>query len=481
MSLPHHDTAAGHGLASTIADDTNALVLAAEKGVIGALLITPERIDEIADRLAPSDFFRTAHGHIYSTILELRAATSPAAILAQLGPLAPAHDVTFAYLSSLTDGIPRAGNIQQDATVVKDHADARRLQATCREAVEELERYPRAVRNGLPSKLIEAATRFGGEDHATRPSPLRTDVDLIHGPDMEWLFDGIIPRDSVGVVVGEPETFKTWLAVDVAYATRTAGASVFGRVNPSASGRVIYVTNEGLAGFGVRCLGQMLSRELPFEAPVLDIWTDTVDLLSRASVMHFIATVVTPIKPMMVIFDTLAKNFTGDENSTADMSSVVNHLTLIRQSLDRGVVIVLHHMNAGGQRERGNTALRGGCDFMVFMSRTDDAATVSCSKQKDGEKFLPFTVELMPAVPGLPARVLRACDSAASDGTGPRLTEAQQRALDVLLDLGPDGATSTAWLRAYGGSKSTFYRVRTMLVRLGRVAEAGDRFRVKTR
>ena len=50
--------------------DTPPHDLSAERAVLGALLICAD-FSTLVDRLVPADFYRVAHQHIYSTMLEM--------------------------------------------------------------------------------------------------------------------------------------------------------------------------------------------------------------------------------------------------------------------------------------------------------------------------------------------------------------------------------------------------------------------------
>jgi hypothetical protein len=64
-------------------------------------------------------------------------------------------------------------------------------------------------------------------------------------------------------------------------------------------------------------------------------------------------------------------------------------------------VLVVHHTRLDGDRERGNTAFRGGTDTMISLERkTKELILMRCNKQKDAEDFEPIELKLkmVPAV-----------------------------------------------------------------------------------
>src|SRR5688572_5812607 len=54
-------------------------------------------------------------------------------------------------------------------------------------------------------------------------------------------------------------------------------------------------------------------------------------------------------------------------------------------------VLLIHHTNASGTRERGHSAMRGAADFMIEMRPEDDVVKLECSKMRNGPPFETMT------------------------------------------------------------------------------------------
>ncbi|MBQ9415733.1 MAG: replicative DNA helicase [Clostridia bacterium] len=104
---------------------------AAEKSVLGAILIDPESFTRVADFLKPEDFYLEVHQKIYECIIELFQkskaidAVTLADLLAQNQSIEQkeAEDI----LLRLADSVPGTRNIQDYARIVKDHSIRRNL------------------------------------------------------------------------------------------------------------------------------------------------------------------------------------------------------------------------------------------------------------------------------------------------------------------------------------------------------------------
>lgn len=98
--------------------------LEAERSVIGSLLIENKGYELIAGKLKPEAFFRKVHRQIYAACCRLLDAGKPLDFVALCEALGPElEDVGGpAYIGSMTDGVPRATNIEYYADLVIEKA-----------------------------------------------------------------------------------------------------------------------------------------------------------------------------------------------------------------------------------------------------------------------------------------------------------------------------------------------------------------------
>jgi putative DNA primase/helicase len=89
----------------------------------------------------------------------------------------------------------------------------------------------------------------------------------------------------------------------------------------------------------------------------------------------------------LVIIDTLARNFMGDENSAKEMGQFVEGCETIRRSFDTAV-LVIHHEGLTTGRDRGSPALRN-ATFAMFKtsdpreSGAGSSVLLKCDRMKD--------------------------------------------------------------------------------------------------
>lgn len=219
------------------------------------------------------------------------------------------------------------------------------------------------------------------------------DVQKLQDP--EWLVDNIIPTGpggSLGVLFGKPSAAKSFVAVDIAHHIAT-GLDWHGR--PVQKGRTVYFAAEGGLGFKYRT--RAWARAYGFQnIPRSHYIFDSLDLMDLREVDRLLRAIdELPDPPSLVVIDTLARSMRGDENETKDMSAAM--LGAQRLQTLNCCVLLIHHLGHSEERQdspRGSSALVGAADFMVKCERKGKMVKVSCAKQKDGDEFTPFELEM---------------------------------------------------------------------------------------
>ncbi len=300
---------------------------------------------------------------------------------------------------------------------------------------------------------------------------LLDDVEVLNRPAPPYLVDGRIVAGSFGATWGESGGYKTFLMLDCACSVASGrdwlGARI---VRP---GPVVYVVGEGAGGIGARLAAWKTARGFPLNERIgFFLVPSPVYLMFRDNVTDFLAALA-GATPALIVFDTMARCMAGgDENSAADIGTMVNHCDLIRERTGAAVWLV-HHSTKNGGSERGSSALRGACDTMFSMSKADDLVTLACDKQKDAEPFESIPLHLTP-VEGTSSCVLRPASQVIACGD---LTANQRRLLDVLRStFGQDGATTLEWQKASPDvNERSFYRAKKVLIDRG-IVTPGPRF-----
>lgn len=203
----------------------------------------------------------------------------------------------------------------------------------------------------------------------------------------KWLIDGVIPADAFGMIYGPSGAYKSFLGLDMA-ASIAAAKSWHGR-DVDQSGHVIYIGAEGAAGLHLR----KKAWEIRYQQPLrnLGILGSAVTINSAIECQHLVDLCLeaaeelqSPIK--LVVIDTLARTFEGDENSAAEMGAFVRSCDRIRE-ITGATVLVIHHSGKDADKgARGSSSLRAACDFEYKVVSSGKKVTkLVCTKAKDSD------------------------------------------------------------------------------------------------
>jgi replicative DNA helicase len=105
--------------------------LEAERSVLGAILLDDKAIHTVLGSLRAEDFYLESHRRVFGKMIALAAAATAIDLVTLKNELQRSDDLESAggaaYLASLTDGMPRAVNVEHYAQIVKEKATLRRL------------------------------------------------------------------------------------------------------------------------------------------------------------------------------------------------------------------------------------------------------------------------------------------------------------------------------------------------------------------
>jgi archaellum biogenesis ATPase FlaH len=286
----------------------------------------------------------------------------------------------------------------------------------------------------------------------TTPGTLRlySTAELIGMDPPRWQIEGIVPEQALLVIYGQPGAGKSFIAMDMGLSIASSIEWQGKTVEP---GWGLYISGEGNAGVGKRALAFSQARGI---APrdIHMMWlTEPIVVTADSEMMDRLLERVNrevQIEPSFIVIDTLARCFDGDENKQEDMGRFVAGVDKLRATFN-ATVCVVHHTRLDGDRERGNTALRGAADTMISVrakGKDGENVTVSCNKQKDHEEFKPMGM--------LRVKVDGTDSCAMMPGRGMIKDVQERKLLNVLIEQ--KGTTWDEWFEASGLSKTTFQR-----------------------
>lgn len=174
-----------------------------------------------------------------------------------------------------------------------------------------------------------------------------------------WLVERLVPDAALTVFGGEPRTCKTFTAMNVLAAVAGNG-QVMG-LPVLRHGPVLYVGEEGQARAVADRLGRLGLHYMPVHG--FSIAFRRGVKLADAEMVARLREHIEATRPLLVVIDTLARVFVGNENDPYDMSRHLDPLEAIIRDFGPAIVLVHHTNKSGtgtaGYQLRGSGALPG--------------------------------------------------------------------------------------------------------------------------
>lgn len=215
----------------------------------------------------------------------------------------------------------------------------------------------------------------------------------------QWLIDTVIPADSFGVIYGPSGTYKSFLAMDMS--ASIASKLQWHGTDVDNAGHVLYIAAEGAAGLHLRKKAWEIRHQ--HRLTNLGILGSAVTINNALECEQLIQLceaaadeIKEPIK--LIVVDTLARSFEGEENSATDMGAFVRSCDRIRESTGATVMVIHHAGKDADKGARGSSALRAACDFEFKVTSTGKKVTkMTCTKAKDSDPFddMDFKLEIV--------------------------------------------------------------------------------------
>ncbi len=208
--------------------------------------------------------------------------------------------------------------------------------------------------------------------------------EVLNLPPIDWLVARQIPARGLTMIYGASGTYKSFFILDIALFL------ALDEIN------ILYIAAEGEYGYRQR-LEAWISHHHQKPTNITFV-LGQVDLFDVEELTEF-SRLVNVYRPRLIVVDTFAMcSGLADENSSRDMLTIVNGCKAMSKQLD-AVIVVVHHTNAEGKKERGSKVLRNACDTVLRLSLEDDLICVQSQKTKDTKAFdtyylAPLTIEL---------------------------------------------------------------------------------------
>ena len=230
------------------------------------------------------------------------------------------------------------------------------------------------------------------------------------GAEHEWLIKGVLVRREMAMLAGAMQSGKSFLALDISFAV-ARGQPWFGR--KARRGGVLYLAAESGLGLKKRVRAYRLENDLEIEDDIpFVLLPRRVNLFAGdehaelviAEGLHWASTFSCPLE--LLVIDTFSASTPGvDEISGKDVGPVMDRCRRIAEKLNCAVLII-HHLNQGGEKPRGHTSLTADIESLITVHKTEQIDAdrryireAKLGKSKEGEdgfvwKFVLPAIEL---------------------------------------------------------------------------------------
>ena len=373
---------------------TPATVSEAERGVISACLVNPSAASFAVEALAgiPAPFEDPDCATIFNEVRTVAGHGDPVDPVLVLDRLTANHsrangDGGQAYpwgtvLAGLT-GTGTSTHVQQYTRAVAEAARRREVEKLTADLAE-------GVRRGDEEATVAA---FHGLESALAPKSTPEAVDVARWASddptaMRYVFDGVLPLDTIAGLTGQGGLGKGWLVQTIAVSLAT-GKPLLHVFDPIEAAPVLWLESEdtgeelhrrfskmrGLYRLDETDLARMSENLHVFAGEHFPLVKEADGTVIPTEHLLWLRQQVQRIQPRLIVVDPLAHFHGGEENSNVHVAGFLNHLKdLAGLVADGASVLVVHHTSK--QREddlssamtRGASAFRDACRVLFGMA-----------------------------------------------------------------------------------------------------------------
>jgi hypothetical protein len=231
-----------------------------------------------------------------------------------------------------------------------------------------------------------------------------------------WMIKDIWLRRSHGIIAGDPKTFKSTVAMDIAVSV-ASGLPLWGEYPVEDQGPVIIIQNENsdwivrqrmeaiMAAKGLLGSVSTGTSDAGGSSPTLDItfapdlpiaflnnWGfNLTDPLHMELLEDYLQQIISSfgISPSLIMFDPLYLMFDGELSSAKEVNPALQWLMSLKNKYNSSIMLV-HHWNKngvasrGGQRMLGSVALHGWTESGLFIRQQVDSTVEITGRESSG-------------------------------------------------------------------------------------------------
>lgn len=191
-------------------------------------------------------------------------------------------------------------------------------------------------------------------------------------PQQDWCIEGLLSRRSLSILVGDPGSKKTLLALDLAVCL-AMGKPWLGRHTLQCP--VLFVDEEtGRPRLWARIHAALQAHHAPTDAPFHYMSLPNFDLRDPDECQRLMESAQS-VNAGLIVIDSLASVIRGsDENSVLSLQPFILRMRYLAEAAHTAVLII-HHNNKSGIF-RGSSVISAGVDLLLNIESAPDSAHI---------------------------------------------------------------------------------------------------------
>jgi hypothetical protein len=349
----------------------------AERAILGSILLGAKNVDEILSQLQLDDLFLPEHRVIFRHMTLLRKRGSPLDDLVVLHESLNSADELekaggTAYVSKLSDGLPRLSNVLHHVEIVKLKAHLRK-KAVVAENILKMALGANGNASDVLSDISNLSAQLREDVGQKRILRFRSGAEIAATEEkVDWIVPGFVAKGAITELGAKVKTGKTTLLLSLIRAISTSDR-FFDR--PTLRTPTVYLTEQPTASL-IQAMDRasLLGREDFYVLQHADAHGLSWPTVAAEAVKE-----CGRVGAMVLVIDTLSHfaGLKGDaENNAGDALEAMVPL-LQAAAAGIGVVVARHERKSGGDvgdSGRGSSAFAGAVDIVLSLRKPEGNA-----------------------------------------------------------------------------------------------------------
>jgi len=182
-----------------------------------------------------------------------------------------------------------------------------------------------------------------------------------------WLIEPLWTAQAVGIIGGNPKSYKTWMALELAVAVASGSACLDTFAVPSPGPVLLYAAEDSESALRLRL--ESLAKHHAIDLASLNIRVITVDALrlDRTADQARLEATLMLHRPVLLILDPLVRLHAIDENAAGEIAALLGYLRLLQRKTGSAIALVHHAKKNAAANGGAGYSLRGSSDLYAWV------------------------------------------------------------------------------------------------------------------